>query len=489
VLAQTNAVPLVNQPLVPTAVAPGGPSFTLTVNGTGFVSTSTINWNGTPLATTFVSSSQLTATVPAANIAKGSTASITVSSPAPGGGTSNVLFFAVSAPTTLQFTSFPSNTGVGALDTTQPLAADFNRDGKLDFGLINEFPDENAQTIYTFLGNGDGTFQPLQFTYAFSEWWAVGDFNGDGIPDVAGTWCTIEPELECYLFIQLGNGDGTFRGQFGYGSTGFYPGPLAIGDFNGDGRLDVATAGGYGIYVFLGNGDGTFQNPVTSDNGVNLVAGVGDFNGDGKLDLIGVEGTQFTQLVWLQGNGDGTFQAPSTYYTLGTDTGRIIAADLNGDGKLDLITVQDAPTNTFTVLLGNGNGTFQLGTPYPIGSSLRGGVIGDFNADGKLDLVLSNPATTPDTLLLPGNGDGTFQSPLVLASGLGMFDSVAGDFNDDGKLDLVLVSDDLGADGLGPVYLLQETPLPELSPVKPDFCRPGGWDHEFAPECHANKYQ
>lgn len=113
-LAQTNPVPLVNQPLVPTAVGPGSASFTLTVNGTGFVSGSAVNWNGTALTTTFVSSSQLTATVPAANIATASTASITVSNPSPGGGTSNAVFFAVSAPSNLQFTSFPiANGNVG----------------------------------------------------------------------------------------------------------------------------------------------------------------------------------------------------------------------------------------------------------------------------------------------------------------------------------------------------------------------------------------
>jgi len=112
-LAQSNPVPFVNQPLVPSAIAPAGPSFTLTVNGTGFVSGSVVNWNGTPLSTTFVSDSQLTATVPASNIATPSTSSITVSSPSPGGGTSNVLFLAVAAPeTSVQFAAVNSNTQV-----------------------------------------------------------------------------------------------------------------------------------------------------------------------------------------------------------------------------------------------------------------------------------------------------------------------------------------------------------------------------------------
>jgi hypothetical protein len=145
-------------------------------------------------------------------------------------------------------------------------------------------------------------------------------------------------------------------------------------------------------------GDGSFQNALISNVGtLDLEGGLGDFNGDGKLDLIGVSGTQ---LAWFQGNGDGTFQTPSTYYSVGADTRAIIAADLNGDGKLDLITVQSSPTNTFTVLLGNGDGTFQLGVPDPLGSNLGGGIIGDFNAEGKLDLVLSDEAGTLSTLPL-----------------------------------------------------------------------------------------
>ena len=91
VLAQTNPVPLVNQPLVPTSAAPGGPTFSMTVNGTGFVSASVVNWDGAPLTTTFVTSLQLTATVPTSNIANAVTASIAVVNPAPGGGTSNVM--------------------------------------------------------------------------------------------------------------------------------------------------------------------------------------------------------------------------------------------------------------------------------------------------------------------------------------------------------------------------------------------------------------
>jgi hypothetical protein len=318
------------------------------------------------------------------------------------------------------------------------------------------YPDPHA---FVFLGNDDGSFQPPQQTQDGFLTFATGDFNGDGVLDLAGfNGCS---PAACTFGILLGNGDGTFSRYF----SAFEILPanqnvmqVVTGDFNGDGKLDVAMEDSGNVYVFLGNGDGTLQNALISNvGGLDLVAGVGDFNGDGKLDLIGVEGTQ---LAWLQGNGDGTFQTPSTLYTLGGDTVRIIAADLNGDGKLDLITVQNS--GTFTVLLGNGDGTFQTGVAYPYPGG-GGGVIGDFNADGKLDLVLSD-ASTPSTLLYLGNGDGTFQNAFALPSGPFVFDGVAGDFNNDGKLDLVLVSN-----MAGPLYLLQETPQPSFSPTSATF--------------------
>jgi hypothetical protein len=463
-LAQTNPVPFVNQPLVPSAIAPGGPSFTLTVNGTGFVSGSTVNWNGTALATTFVSSSQLTAKVPVANIATASTAWITVSSPTPGGGASSVVFLPISNPTSLQFTSFPvSSLNLGPA-VAQPIAADFNGDRKLDF-VENLFQEENDYFLYTFLGNGDGSFQPVYNEQGVAAF-ASGDFTGDGTLDLVGTYPCIgceEGEVQANFDMLLGNGNGTFSaGAFNSSSAAELPddtNQLVTGDFNGDGRLDAALALSEGIYVYLGNGDGTFQNPsISSIGNFDVLGGVGDFNGDGKLDLIGVTGTQ---LAFLQGNGDGTFQTPSTYYSLGSDTQRIIAADLNGDDKLDLITVQNSPTNTFTVFLGNGDGTFKAGVSYPIGSALSGGVIGDLGADGKLDLALFNQT---NTIVLPGNGDGTFQTqaPIDIPAGsCTAFDGAVGDFNNDGKLDLISVC----SNG-GPVILGQgPSPVAHASPT------------------------
>jgi hypothetical protein len=255
-LAQ-NPVPLVNQPLVPTAIAPGGASFKLTVNGTGFVSGSTVNWNSSALTTTFVSSSQLTATVPASNITNASTASITVSSPSPGGGTSNLQFFSVTAPTSLQFTSVPV-TPYGFCLCINLIAADFSRDGKLDLAFD---VDTGFAQGWTSMGNGDGTFQVPMDSAASFNFSVAADFNGDGKLDMVG----IEQGVggEAYSAdIALGNGNGTFSSTsiIAVGTdTDPYAYQVASADFNGDGKLDVAIGDDLGIEVYPGNGDGTFQ--------------------------------------------------------------------------------------------------------------------------------------------------------------------------------------------------------------------------------------
>src|SRR5204862_8296925 len=136
----------------PDAIPPGGPRFTLTVNGTGFVSGSVVNWNGSARATTFVSSSQLTATVLASDIATASTASVTVINPSPGGGTSNVVFFPITLPTSsVSLSRSDYATGFPFLMMT----ADFNGDNELDLATANQA----SNTVSVLLGNGDGTFQ------------------------------------------------------------------------------------------------------------------------------------------------------------------------------------------------------------------------------------------------------------------------------------------------------------------------------------------
>src|ERR1700674_231273 len=207
-----NPVPLINQPLVPTAASPGGPGFTLTLNGTGFVSGSVVNWNGSARTTTFVSTSQLTATLFASDIATAGTASVTVRNPSPGGGTSNVMFFDVSSPaSTVTFSSFVQNLGFAASGNI--ITADFNGDGKLDLAGLT------GSSVWIALGNGDGTFQtPGTFTTGQSGTSLLAaDFNNDGKPDLAVSNTTNDT-----ISILLGNGDGTFQNQKTF-SAGLQP--------------------------------------------------------------------------------------------------------------------------------------------------------------------------------------------------------------------------------------------------------------------------
>src|SRR5215207_5950326 len=195
--------------------------------------------------------------------------------------------------------------------------------------------------------------------------------------------------------------------------VGFNPYAVAVGDFNGDGKLAVAVANAVGdsVTIALGNGDGTFVSSIEYNTGDTPEGvAVGDFNKDGKLDVavgnfFGGPGNAGTISV-LFGNGDGTAQA-AVNYSAGTPQG-LSAADLNSDGNLDLVT---ASTNTdkATVLLGNANGTFNAAVGYAVGTHPVGVAVADYNNDGKLDLVTANLDGAGLSILL-GNGDGTFQA-------------------------------------------------------------------------------
>ena len=418
-LAQSNPVPYVDQPLMPMSAAPGGSGFTLTVNGTGFVSGSVVNWNGTPLPTTFVSKAQVTATVAASDIANPQTAFVTVSNPPPGSGISNVAFFQVATPVSSVVLSTPSNTGgVGFAVVT----ADFNGDGKLDLAVTGTNA-QNNPVVYILLGNGDGTFQspvayPISFSPTIVAPMATGDFNGDGKLD-----------LVTGQSVLLGNGDGTFQPAISLPAEYVPSGTdlFVAADFNGDGKLDlVAEEGGKGdLLVMLGNGDGTFTALTPISVTTNTISSLyaADFNGDGVLDLVvDYNSLQFgsgTFAVYL-GNGDGTFQTPvltNASVSSGLDVGlfAIATADFNGDGKQDVASADsifiptEAGTLVGAVSLGEGNGTFNFnanGFTLAETPDYQTAYTGDFNADGKLDVAMG-------TNIALGNGDGTFQTPPI----------------------------------------------------------------------------
>src|SRR5204863_381967 len=280
---------------------------------------------------------------------------------------------------------------------------------------------------------------------------ATGDFNGDGVPDLAVAsqfWCC--PVKPGTFSVLLGNSDGTFRAATIFAS-GSNPRAVALGDFNADGKLDlVVTVGSAGVSVLLGNGDGTFQAAVNYATGSSPYAvAVGDFNADGKVDLAIANGDAADVSVLL-GNGDGTFQTTALTFSTGTWPSSVAVGDFNADGRLDLA-VANFGAASVSVLLGNpsavlggADGTFQAAPTYAAGTNPLAVTEGDFNRDGVPDLAVANRGSGDigrDTVsVLLGNGDGTFQAPAFFAVGGGAASVVVDDFNGDGVPDLALAS-------------------------------------------------
>jgi len=471
--AQSAPVPFLSEPLVPGSVAPGGPALTLTVHGTSFTSASVVNWNGVALQTTYVSSSQLKATVPATKTAQATTASITVSTS--GGVASNVEFFPISKPTIPAFTSY--HIAVPPLQDTSglqsPVVADVNGDGKLD--LVGGFLNQMA----VLLGNGDGSFRSPSFspllggTDSTIQATAVvtGDFNADGKPDFAFGFDSFNSNS---LVVVLGNGDGTFGVPVTITlAANDVTNYLYTADVNGDGKLDLISgnnvstpAGGSAdgtFAVFLGNGDGTFLSPVTYQVGNSSFLGsmaVGDFNNDGKLDVLAT--ATGTDLLFL-GNGDGTFASPTSSQNVGSGE-QWVAADLNGDGNLDVLALESGQAGGVNTYLGNGSGTFTSAGSYGVGVTYPLSVtVADINVDGNLDAILPSGSLPPNAIgILLGKGDGTFGQPTTYPTeSSAPFGGVAADFNGDGMPDLFFGSDTASVVGLG--FVLLQGSFPELT--------------------------
>jgi hypothetical protein len=195
--------------------------------------------------------------------------------------------------------------------------------------------------------------------------------------------------------VLLNNGDGTFGAPVDYG-VGSSPTSVAVGDFNGDGALDLAVTNGAAnnVSVLLNDGHGGFQAAVNYAVGSGPTSlAVGDFNGDGKPDLAVTESTS-NEVGVLLNKGDGTFQA-AVNYRVGEKPGSVAAGDFNGDGKLDLAVANNL-SNTVSVLLGQGNGSFQAAVSYEVGGLPDSIIVGDYNGDGAPDLavVSSNAGVT-----------------------------------------------------------------------------------------------
>ncbi len=314
----------------------------------------------------------------------------------------------------------------------QVVAGDFNGDGRRDLAAINY----SGYSISLFLGAGAGSFQPAG---AFRcgprpQGLGAGDFNGDGRDDLV-----TANDGTTTVSVITGRAGGTLQVARSFSVNA---GRAAVGDFNRDGRQDFALVNSTSVMTLIGNGDGTFRTARTVGAGSDIEAiAAGDFNGDGRPDLVIANGAGATAnlrntISILLGNGDGTFQPPNNFSTgpAGSDPKSIVVGSFNGDGHQD-IAVCNEDSSTVSVFLGNGNGTFQPGANLPVNGRPLAIAIGDFNGDGRRDIVTSNSNATIS--VLPGNGNGTFQAAVRIALSSGALTSiVVNDFNGDSNQDL-----------------------------------------------------
>jgi hypothetical protein len=405
-----------------------------------------------------------------------------------------LVFFALSASLMAQSNPArfaPAVTyGSGGDQARWAAVADLNGDSKPDLLIVNECGSSgntcSTSTVAVLLGNGNGTFQPavsyltgghgLRLSGGYgSISVAVADVNGDGRPDLvvanacSGNNCLMATG-DGTLGVLFGNGDGTFQPVVLYDSGAVRTWTVAVADVNGDGKPDLVAANECGstctngtLGVLLGNGNGTFQPAVTYGSGGfdSRSMAVADVNGDGKLDMIvtnlcpvggsicvgySMHGT----VGVLLGNGNGTFQAALVYDSGEVWASSVAVADVNGDGKPDIVVANECGgaaicfVQPIAVLLGNGNGTFRSAVTYgPGGYAANSVAVADVNGDGKPDIVVVNYGTSigngNGTLgVLLGNGDGTFQPAVAYGSGGTSADSVAvADVNGDGKPDML----------------------------------------------------
>jgi hypothetical protein len=325
--------------------------------------------------------------------------------------------------------------------------------------------------VAVFRGTGDGTFHDAE-TYPTNPGpttIALGDFNHDGKTDIAVAETGVDFDAPgenrirpASVSILLSNGDGTFEWNGSYGLGDDYPLQLLVADFDGDGRLDIAVGDGRYVSsryhsaptILFGNGDGTFQAPrrvrLTTGELLGGLAGnlmaAADLDGDGTIDLVSVPFSADDKVYVLLGGGRGTFRPPVSYSAV-KYASAIVVGDFNGDGKPDLVVSGSGdtsqPANVIASLLGNGDGTFTPPIKYDLGYAIAGPVgiaAADLNGDGHLDLIAAHREIFIATLL--GRGDGSFGPPMFPNQRLFTPLLVAvGDFNGDGRPDLAFSND------------------------------------------------
>jgi hypothetical protein len=351
------------------------------------------------------------------------------------------------ATATVKFAN-PVPYNAGGRGTNYVVAADLNSDGCPDMIVAN------TDGVSVRLNNcdGTGTFGPSVVystggSISFAV--AVGDMNNDGVPDLVITNYCDPTFSNGAVGVLIGNGDGTFQPAVTYNAGGLDTRAVVIGDVNRDGWNDIVVTSGCqvetcvdgSIRLLLNKGNGTFSLgtvPVSPSLGGPLA--IGDMNGDGTLDLVADVGV-------LLGNGDGSFQQPAGHVPGGTIS--IAIADLNRDGIMDLVVADQVSVG---VKVGKGDGTFQTIVSYDAGVRPFWVAVADFNGDGNLDIAVANECSSgvinkvhcPDSKIpgavgvFPGKGDGTFNPDLIYPSGADLATSVAvADVNGDTKPDIL----------------------------------------------------
>lgn len=317
---------------------------------------------------------------------------------------------------------------------------DFNGDGFKDMAVANN----GTGTVSILLGRGDGTF-PRRADHAVAqgggaESIAVGDFNRDGIVDLVVATGGVA------VSVLSGRGDGTFRPSVEF-SAGTSVTDVKVGDFNGDGRQDLAVIDtdranfgrGSSVNILKGKRVGAFRAPVLYPvvNAPTSIA-IGDFNADGRSDLAVTSNNAANQgnVNVLMGNLDGTFQT-SVYYAVGGGPQGIAVGDFNGDGKSDLAVVNNQ-SYTISILQGRGDGTFRDHADFAVDNNPVSIATGDFSGDGHTDLVVARGFSDGLATVLLGRGNGTFQVGLDSRAGDFPTSVTVADFNSDGRADIAV---------------------------------------------------
>ena len=334
--------------------------------------------------------------------------------------------------------AFPFNTAVdhaAGEDPASVVTGHFDGDGNLDVAVANNDTDD----VSVLLGNGDGTLD-AEVRYVSDEGPAsitTEDFDEDGNLDLA-----VANFQDDDVSVLLGNGDGTFDAHVDY-LTGLGPIWVTAADVDADDNVDllVANENTGEVSVLLGNGDGTFDAALDHPAGASAESVVtGYFNGDGNLDLAVANASSPAGVSVLLGNGDGTFD-PDVLHVAGLAPIALATEDFDGDGNADLAVANGFGSSDVSVLLGDGTGAFPSHVEYSAGDTPIAVVAANLNGDGHVDLAVANYfGDTDDVSVLLGNGDGTFQAQVTYEAGSGSSAITADLVNGDGALDLIVAN-------------------------------------------------